>query len=300
MALAITFFKHDVNKKDNAMRYILSILIFAAIPALASDFQSPRTAALGGAGHAAPMLTDAIYLNPSFTSFLHAYMASFNYGVYKGGDEQPDGSKPIHGHLLNAAVQDGRSDLFQAGVGGTIREDAKYINIGTSKAIFNKVGVGLGGKFILPNSGNGNRAQDMNVSGTVLATDWALASFIADNLVESQSLKDQNLYREFILGTKFNIQNLMLIYLDPHLAPDAPGSHFGYENGLELTPFTDLFIRLGMFRASNIPELQNARGRGYGFGVGWIAPKFSLDYGLKRTLDPVVTNTHNIGMTMYF
>jgi hypothetical protein len=140
----------------------------------------------------------------------------------------------------------------------------------------------------------------MNLSGTVLATDWALASFFADNLIDGQGVRNQNLYREFTLGTKFNIKNLMLIYIDPHYAPNVPGSDFGYENGLELTPFTDLFIRFGMFRASNIPELQNARGRGFGFGVGWIGPKLSLDYGLKRTLEPVVNNTHNVGMTVYF
>lgn len=282
------------------MRYTLALLLFLSIPALASDFQSPRTAALGGAGHAAPMLTDSIYLNPSFTSFLHAYQASANYGVYKGGDQNPDGTQTIHGHLLNVAVQDGRNEMFQAGVGMTIREDAKYFDFGASKQVLDKLGFGLGGKYIVPNSGNGVKTQDFNASGTLVATNWAMASFMADNLVESQSLRAQNLYREFIIGTKFNIQNIMLIYLDPHYAPNAPGSHFGYENGVELTPFTDLFIRFGMFRASNIPELQNARGRGYGFGVGWVGPKLSLDYGLKRTLDPQVTNTHNVGVTFYY
>jgi hypothetical protein len=139
----------------------------------------------------------------------------------------------------------------------------------------------------------------MNLSGTVLATSWAQASLMVDNILDSSSVRAQNLYREYILGTKFNVQNLMLIYIDPHLS-NAPSGSFGYENGLELTPFTDLFIRFGMFRQSNIPELQNARGRGYGVGVGWIAPRLSLDYGLKRTLEPVVNNTHNVGMTVYF
>ncbi len=282
------------------MRYTLALLLFLSIPALASDFQSPRTAALGGAGHAAPLLTDSIYLNPSFTSFLPAYLASVNYGVYKGGDTNPDGTQTVHGHILNAAVQDGRNEMFQAGVGMTIREDAKYFNIGASKALFQKFGVGLGGKYIIPNSGNGVKTQDFNASGTLAATNWATASFMVDNLVDSQGVQDQGLYREFILGTKFNIQNLMLIYLDPHYAPNAPGSHFGYENGVELTPFKDLFLRAGMFRASNIPELQNARGHGVGYGVGWVGPKLSLDYGLKRTLDPQVTNTHNVGVTFYY
>jgi hypothetical protein len=281
------------------MRHILSLLFFLSIPALASDFQSPRTAALGGAGHAAPMLTDSIYLNPSFTSLLHAQVGSFNYGFYKGGDTLPDGSRAIHGHLMNAAVLDGRNELFEAGVGYTRREDSKYVNVGAAKAVLANLGFGIGGKFIIPNSGNGSTTQDFNASGTLVATQWMVVSFLADNLVDSQGVKNQNLYREFTLGTKFNIQNLMLIYLDPHYAPNVPGSDFGYENGIELTPFTDLFIRFGMFRSSNIPELQNARGRGYGFGIGWVGPKISLDYGLKRTLDPVQNNTHNVGVTIF-
>ncbi len=282
------------------MRHLIALLILSSFPAFASDFQSARTAALGGSGHAGPMQTDAIYLNPSFTSFLHAYLGSVNYGYYKGGDTQPDGSKSIHGHLINYSVQDGHSELFQAGAGLTIREDSKYVDIGASKAILEKISLGLGGKIVLPNSGNGSRTQDFNASGTMLVTDTIIVSFLVDNIVQSNGVKDQGLYREAVLGTKFNIQNLMLIYLDPHYAPDAPGSNFGYENGLEVTPFTDLFIRFGMFRAANIPELQNARGRGYGFGVGWVGPKFSLDYGLKRILDPSVTNTHNFGMSFYF
>ena len=48
-------------------------LLLGSAPGWAADFQSPRTAALGGAGHAAPMLNDAIYLNPSFVSFMPSY-----------------------------------------------------------------------------------------------------------------------------------------------------------------------------------------------------------------------------------
>jgi hypothetical protein len=294
------------------MRHTLTSLVLTSISisalglclnaqtAFSSDFQSPRTAGLGGAGHAAPMLTDSIYLNPSFTSLLHGYLGSFIYEYYKGGDQQPDGSHPIHGRVLNIAVQDGRSELFQAGVGYTVREDAKYLNFGASKALLHNLGVGLGGKFIFPNTGNGDKAQDFNISSTYVFNPWVQAALMADNLTNSDADHAQGLYREIILGTKINIQNLMLIYFDPHLAPDAPGSDFGHETGIELAPMSDLFFRFGMFRASNVPELQNARGRGFGFGVGWLAPRLSLDYALKRTLEPVVNNTHNFGMTVYF
>ncbi len=279
----------------------LALSTLVTTSALASDYQSPRTAALGGAGHAAPMLTDSIYLNPSYASFLQAQIMSFNYGFFRGGDEQPDGSRPIHGHMLNVGIQDGRTEMFQAGVGGTLRDWGKILNIGASKSFFSMLGVGLGGKMIFPNSGNGDKSQDLIFASTFIATAWFQTAVVIDNLVDGESMRAQGLYREYILATKFNAMNIAFVYLDPHLAPNIPGqASFGYESGLELTPMTDLFIRLGAFNNSNIAELYNARGRGYGFGLGWIGPRVSLDYGLKRVLYPVVSNTQNFGMTVFF
>lgn len=281
---------------------LLSILsAFAVTSALASDFQSPRTVGLGGAGHAAPMLTDSIYLNPAYASFLPAEILSVNYGFYHGGGTEPDGSSSIHGHILNGSVQDGRSELFQAGVGGTIQDWGKEVNIGASKSLFSTFGLGLGGKMIFPNAGNGDKAQDAIFSSTFIATSWFQTAAVIDNLIDSPAVRAQGLYREYILGTKFNVMNIAFVYFDPHLAPNIPGQpSFGYESGLELTPMTDLFFRFGKFRNSNIPELYNARGDGYGFGVGWIGPRISLDYGLKRVLTPVSNNTQNFGMTVFF
>lgn len=290
-----------MNFRPSPRSFVFSFaILFITALSLASDFQSPRTAALGGAGHAAPLLTDSIYLNPSYVSFIPAYVFSTNYGFYRG-DQQASGNYASHGHILNVAIQDGRNEFFQAGVGGTLKEDSKLLNVGASKSILKILGIGFGGKFIFPNPGNGDKARDGIFSTTVIAAKWLQAAVIVDNVFDGRAMKAQGLYREFILGTKFSIQNLAFVYLDPHYAPNIPNQpRFGYENGLELTPLQDIFLRLGMFRNSNIPELGNIRGRGYGFGLGWIAPRLSLDYGLKRTLEPYTNNTHNVGMTVYF
>src|ERR1700733_8413006 len=110
-----------------------ALLLLPAAVTEASDFHSPRTAALGGAGHAGPLLTDSIYLNPSYASFIQSYIVSLNYGFFRG-NPQPDGTYAEHGHLVNAAVQDGENSLFQAGVGATIKDDSKVINFGASKS----------------------------------------------------------------------------------------------------------------------------------------------------------------------
>ena len=141
----------------------------------ASDFQSPRTSGLAGAGHAGPMLNDSIYLNPSFVSFLPSYSVSGNYLFYKGPTEG-DGPGDPHGHNLNVSLQDGRSEFFQAGVGFTLMEDRKVIHFGASKSVVQRFGVGLGGKFVLPNVNSPSPIWDTVFSMTGVPWD-AVQSF---------------------------------------------------------------------------------------------------------------------------
>src|SRR4051812_23643954 len=68
----------------------------------ASDFHSPRTAALGGAGHAGPLLNDGVYLNPSFASFLPSYSVSGNLLLFHGPDG-PNGDPSYHGRNYNVS-----------------------------------------------------------------------------------------------------------------------------------------------------------------------------------------------------
>jgi hypothetical protein len=277
---------------------ILFGMLLVASSSQASDYQSPRTSALGGAGHAGPLLNDSIYLNPSYAAFTPAYGIEGNFGSYSS-PAAPDGSEQIHGRLINASVQDGRNQLFQAGVGYSVRNEGKLLNFGAAKAAIQQLGFGIGGKFYFPNVNNGPSVSDTIVSTTWAVSKWFQTAFIVDNAVETQSAQQQGFYREFILGTKLNIQSIILLYVDPHYAPDAPG-RYGYEAGVELTPFTDLFFRAGTFRGSSIDEMDNTRGHGYGFGVGWVGPRVSFDYGLSHVVQPTSVLDHNFGMTIFF
>ena len=145
--------------------------------AVASDFQSPRTAALGGAGHASPMLNDAIYLNPSFVSFLPSYSISGNYSFFSGPSNCDGcGAGDPHGHVLNASIQDGRSELFQAGVGLSLFNDRKVLNIGASRSVVEKLGVGIGGKWALPAMESPSLLWDTLASVTYLPMGWRRCS----------------------------------------------------------------------------------------------------------------------------
>lgn len=282
------------------VRIITLIALLGTISALAThsiaeDFLSPRTQALGGAGHAAPLLNDAIYLNPSYSSFLPQYSISGNMDWYNFNDSA------YNGRLWNASIQDGRSEVFQAGVGYTHFEQGSLVSIGASKALTKQLGFGLGSKVYFPD-GTGQRIGDLTFSTEFIAKKWLQASFIADNLVQTSDAEANNFYREFTIGTKFSIMDILYAYFDPHLAPDAPsenGSHFGHETGLELQFFEDLFLRGGFYKNSKIPSLQN-RGDGYGMGVGWMGPRISLDYANSHVTSPITDTENTIGATIYF
>ena len=120
------------------------------------------------------------------------------------------------------------------------------------------------------------------------------------NLFESESGRSYGLYREFILGMKFNVKSLLMIYVDPHYAPSViAGDEFGHELGFEIPFVSDFFFRIGNFRNANVPWL-NLRGKGYALGAGWIGPRLSLDASYHRTLEPLLATTYNFGMTVYF
>ena len=280
--------------------FIAAVLVCAASPSTqASDFQSPRTAALGGAGHAGPLLNDAIYLNPSYASFVQTYCLAANYYTFAGPKDLNDQSA-FHGHGTNFSLQDGRTELFQAGFGFTVREDSKLFNFGASKAVIDKLGVGIGGKIILPNDSSRPTVRDSIFSVTGVPTPSVQLVFVVDNMIQSDEAQAMGLYREFILGTKFNVKGIFLAYFDPHVTPSLPdGSTYGYEAGLEFPFFTDIFFRLGAFRNSYVPYA-GLRGNGYATGLGWIAPRISFDYGLSRLLDPISSTSHTFGMTVYF
>ena len=278
---------------------LFSALLISGIPGISpvfgSDFQSARTAALGGAGHAAPLLNDAIYLNPSYASFLPTYSVAANYTTFSGPQYVP--GSDFYGRNYNVSILDGRAELFQAGAGYTVREDGAMLHFGASKSIIKTLGVGLGGKIFLGH--DHVNTQDATFSTSFAANNWFQTVLVVDNLIESSAAKARGLYREFIVGTKINLQGKLMLYIDPHYIPDLPqGGTFGHEIGVEITTFQDLYLRIGNFRNANIPfEVQN--GNGWGLGVGFVAPRMSFDYGLSRVIDPHAAVAHTFGATLY-
>ncbi len=268
---------------------------FTTQSVIASDFHSPRTSALGGAGHAGPLLNDAIYLNPSFTAFLPTYSMSGSGMLYKSGNEM-DKFKNTWG----ASVMDGQTALFQAGVGLSRRLPYTMIHLGAAKAAVDRLGFGLGAKYYFKDQNYRHGDQDMTFSVTGIVMKWFQTAMIVDNILQRPEGKKINLYREITLGTKFNIMEILLLYVDPHWTPSLErGRWIGYEFGAEITVMSDFYIRLGNFKNARQPYLLRYA-NGWGAGLGWLGPKLSIDYGLSRVNAPILAFAHNLGLTLYF
>ncbi len=291
--------KNQINYHFTYLTYILGLL-FSLSNTYSSDFQTPRTMALGGSGHGAPLHGDPIYLNPSFTSFLQAYNLGFSYMFFNPNNPNDPISSSFRGMEWNVSVIDGRSELFQAGVSFTRRQDFRMLHLAVSKAAMRNLSLGAGGKIFFPQDGSSNQIMDATFSATYLVNEMIQVAVIGDNLVESSTGLAQGLNREIILGTKINLSGIAMVYLDPHFYPTAPASlpNYGHELGVELTIFKDLFIRGGSYKNSMVPFL-GQKGSGWGAGLGWIAPRISLDYGFSLSSEPVQATAHSLGFTVY-
>jgi hypothetical protein len=277
------------------MKIILTLLATLSLNANAVEYQSPRTLSLGGAGRGAPFLNDSIYLNPSFGSFqpIYAVAAGYNWFNNSAGS----------GRNYNASIQDSRTEMFQAGVAYTKREQSSAVNIGASKQLIAKLGVGIGTKTIIDNNSS-NLTTDFLISSSFLATRWMYASIIVDNMLDNESDHSRNLFRTFYIGLKFIPFDLVQIYVDPLYSPTyAAGKKAGISAGVEITMLGDFYARAGRFIDGEVAYL-NTRGEGYGLGLGYLGPKFHFDYAFNRVssshLYTSKTSSNSVEMTVFF
>jgi hypothetical protein len=266
-------------------------------PALGSDVMMPRAAALGNSTHASPLFVDAVFLNPSYAAFVPSFSFSTYYAPFSSSDSS------AFGRNYTLAVIDGRSPLFQAGAGYTVRDDGRMVHMGIGKGFAEVFGAGLGGKMYLSASGNIPTVFEMTASVTYIMTGWLQMAVISDNLIENSTSLSAGLYREITLGTKVNVENVANVFIDPHWTPSLGANAWGYEAGIELTPMTDLAVRFGAFKNSSI-AVYNGRGTGFSTGIGWMAPKLSLDYAWMRILDSPAgvpaSSVHVFGANIFF
>jgi hypothetical protein len=274
------------------------LLITCVVNSWATEFQSPRVAALGGAGRASPLSTDAIYINPSFIPQIPLHVLSVNYLSYHGSAQN---YYDTSGRVLNAAFQDGsKGSYFQAGVGYTKFTHGTMIHGAVAAELSQNLSLGVSVKALRPQY----EVSDLKFNGSVSMT-WILsknirAAVIGDNVL--RSAMSQNLLRELTLATKFGFSQDLGIFIDPHWYPDLgqyPES-FGFEAGIEYFVSEVVCLRAGGYRNSK-PNFQSERTNGLGGGLGLVFPRTAIDYSYSRQLgNPRSGFAHNVALSLYF
>lgn len=274
------------------------------LPSLsAADFRTPRTVALGGAGRANPLLNDAIYQNPSFASFLPNYSWSGNFKALGEG----------RGRAYSISALDGRSELFQAGLGFQVRDLYSSLHFGASSKINPKLTLGAGAKFFFSKDAAAfSSFRDFAVSATWVPLDWLQLAAVAENLDRTPEMSSLGMERELILASKVRVTEKVMLYADPHfklgnslqasasaLQGPLKGILSGYEVGAEMGVLKDFYFRLGSFQNALLIDIRN-RGNGFGYGFGWVSGKISFDFGVEHILSPVDQVTHTSGATVFF
>lgn len=265
--------------------FTFGLASFTAQNARAVEYHSPRTLGLGGAGRATPLLNDAIYLNPSYASFAPVYSLSGGYTSIRSG-----------GRNYQISIQDSRTELFQAGVAFTKREGDSAVNIGASKLVVDRLGFGLGSKFII-NDDTHKMKSDFIFSTSYIGLQWMYSTMVIDNLLA-------NFDRTIYFGFKFIPTQNVNIYLDPFYTPEyTKGNKSGYHFGMEFGLLADFFFRIGKYQDGEIPYLET-RGNGFGISFGWIGPKLNLDYALSRAIQThrgdSLTTVNSFETTIFF
>lgn len=274
------------------MPLVLS-LVFGARGVQAADYWSPRTAALGGAGHAAPLLTDAIYMNPAMASFINGYTGSVSFTRFSG----PDENEP-KGRIRHFSVIDSTNPDFQSGLGFTQTSyGSLWHGILSRRFMDNLLAAGIGVKHL---GGSGSRASSTNFSLGAISSPlpWAAIGLYIENLKQSPTTLQWSEYRSVTLGLKANIQNALMVYVDPRFAANLPRS-MGYSAGLEIPIVKDGFIRIGRSKNSFQPNL-GSYGDGVGFGTGFIFPRFGIDFAHFRTTGPTRSEGSSLALSATF
>jgi len=195
---------------------------------LGSDFQSPRTTGLGGAGHAAPFLTDAIYLNPSHLYLLPFFGAGASYLYHEAGFFPSTTGTAVGSNYNLSVMASSRQLPVQFGAGYTRRDDGTLIHFAASFGLWDRFSLGVGAQFLTTPSGNLIGSPDMGLSMSMTVSTSFRLALVADHVLGA--LQSNGFLTEIILGSKWQITPEWSFLVDPHFGTDSMGGGTLIEN----------------------------------------------------------------------
>ena len=275
----------------NSFISLILLSFFSCNLVHALDFQSARTLGMAQSGRAAPLLADVITLNPSTLGFYPISGISGTYGwQHPSNDLNP----------FNVGIIDGNNDLFSAGASFTRATSFDFIHLAMAKKVTDIFSLGAHAKrFNNRTTGPGSRADryvgyDFGLSSTIVLSQNQLPiplyiGITSDNL--SNAHEGVFGARQFGVGLKTNITNIILPYLD-YIYYQSKGPIDSQQLNLaaEIAAGADFFLRGGLMTLDV---------KGWGAGGGWIGPKVGIHYGYQKITSLDAHFEHSITLDIF-
>ncbi len=260
---------------------------------MALDFQSARTLSLAGGGRGGALLEDTTTLNPSMLGF---YPISSISGTL-------DWIKPGNGtRMFHVGVIDGRNEYVAAGISFTRNQEVDVFHLALAKQALPWLSFGVHAKRFttrqeqLPPLVKSITGYDYGVSASVATPKDMLAwpvqvGITADNLIHTAGYEQYVGPKQYAIGAKTNIKDILLLYADfVEGVFSGKGALPAYSGGAEISLGNDFYIRGGGF---------GFRDKGWGAGGGWVGPKVGLNYGYQKQTLEISNFQHAVTMDIY-
>ncbi len=266
---------------------ILSVLSLLGQSAYAQirEFQTSRLISTAGAGVASILSTEAAVLNPAASAFFQG--SSFSYQSYRTSLQSKDND-------TRTAAQDqfpknNRSQgFFMADHSGTVKGGVAYITQDENKyerermvlhgaaPIGNATAMGLSYNYIrdeLPKTFKNHRKihHQASIGVTHIIDEDTILGLVVIDPTRTTPGEERA-----IAGFQYNLADRFMLIGDVGAQfTKNVSKKYLWRGAVQLNIFSDFFIRAGQFY-DNVAEQ-----KGTGWGVGWIGPRFGVEFAQK-------------------
>lgn len=249
------------------------------------NWQSTKTASLGGAGIASPTMTEGLYLNPAMFAF---FTNSSFYFQNKDSSLEPVNTarttqfgdqNPPEG--FSAAITDG-SNNAKGGFSYTDQEESatkrKKYSFGFGNTIDGNSSLGISYSYVQEQFNEGSNEINNKLHIGSIGYLNILSPQLSFAVTWNDPAWSDRYNSKTILGIHYTpVERISLLLDFGHDIKRSVNKTFNYAVATEIEVYTDIYARFGMFQ----DKILNIEGQG--FGLGWVGPRLGLEFAMKKT-----------------
>lgn len=281
MKLILKGFKSISNANTTsffAFIFLLTILFSLTANGKIHEYTTSQLKSMGGAGVGAVSLDESAFLNPAGLSYFNLGSIYFQKDLIKV--QRSNGSIVERPKETGVVLSDSNQNLSGS---------FSYTLQDTQETKRSRFGVVLSGRIMSQSSFGVSirKSEDeyrqsgakLDYYQTVLGVIHAISEKASIGIVAYDPFKSPAHETKALLGGQFLIAEYISLALDvgANYTIDDISSTVLYRGGLQIKVLNDLFLRFGAFNDKERAE------KGTGFGLAWIGPKLSFNFGLYNT-----------------